>query len=45
MQTNLFDQHYIGQLIIQCWLKSLKSQKIKMTLKAENAAETIRTSK
>ena len=23
MQTNLFDQHYIGQLIIQCWLKTL----------------------
>ena len=23
MQTNLFDQHYIGQLIIQCWLKML----------------------
>ena len=21
MQTNLFDQHYMGQLIIQCWLK------------------------
>ena len=23
MQTNLFDQHYIGQLIIQCWWKTL----------------------
>ena len=23
MQTNLFDQHYIRQLIIQCWLKTL----------------------
>ena len=23
MQTNIFDQHHIGQLIIQCWLKSL----------------------
>ena len=23
MQTNLFDQHYIGQLIIQRWLKTL----------------------
>ena len=23
MKTNLFDQHYIGQLIIECWLKSL----------------------
>ena len=23
MQTNLFDQHYIGHLIIQCWLKTL----------------------
>ena len=23
MQINLFDQHYIGQLIIQCWLKTL----------------------
>ena len=23
MQTNLFDQHYIGQLIIQCWLEAL----------------------
>ena len=23
MQTNLFDQHHIGQLIIQCWLKKL----------------------
>ena len=23
MQINLFDQHYIGQLIIQCWLKAL----------------------
>ena len=25
MQTNLFDQHCIGQLIIQCWLKMLSS--------------------
>ena len=23
MQINLFFQHYIGQLIIQCWLKTL----------------------
>ena len=23
MKTNLFDHHYIGQLIIECWLKSL----------------------
>ena len=23
MQTNLFDQHYIGQVIIQRWLKTL----------------------
>ena len=23
MQTNVCDQHYIGQLIIQCWLKTL----------------------
>ena len=23
MQINLFDQHYIGQLIIQCWLNTL----------------------
>ena len=23
MQTNLFDQHCMGQLIIQCWLKTL----------------------
>ena len=23
MQTNLFDQHYIGQIIIQCWLEML----------------------
>ena len=23
MQINLFNQHYIGQLIIQCWLKTL----------------------
>ena len=25
MQTNLFDQHYIGQIIIQCWSKMLSS--------------------
>ena len=23
MQINLFDQHYMGQLIIHCWLKVL----------------------
>ena len=23
MQINLFNQHYIGQLIIQCWLNTL----------------------
>ena len=23
MHTNLFDQHYIGQLINQCWRKTL----------------------
>ena len=23
MQTSLFDQHCMGQLIIQCWLKKL----------------------
>ena len=23
MQTNLFEQHYIGQLIIQYWVKAL----------------------
>ena len=23
MQTSLFEQQYIGQLIIQCWLKTL----------------------
>ena len=21
MQINPFDQHYIGQLVVQCWLK------------------------
>ena len=45
MQINLFDQHNMGQLIIQCWLKTLSlPQKIKMMLKAENSAATVRTS-
>ena len=35
MQTNLFDQHYIGQLIIQCWLKTLSLASEDKSRKAE----------
>ena len=46
MQTNLFDQHYIGQLIIQCWLKTLSlASEAKNDAKAESSASTVRTSK
>ena len=35
MQTNLFDQHYIGQIIIQCWSKMLH-----LTSEDKNDAES-----
>ena len=35
MQPNLFDQHYIGQIIIQCWLKPLS-----LALEDKNDAES-----
>ena len=46
MQTNLFDQHYIGQIIIQCW-----SEMLSLASEDKNDAEsrkfccTVRTSK
>ena len=35
MQTSLFEQHYIGQLIIQCWLKTLSLASEDKSRKAE----------
>ena len=39
MQTSLFEQHYIGQLIIQCWLKTLSLASEDKIRKAEKQKE------
>ena len=46
MHPNLFDQHYMGQIIIQCWLKTLSlASEDKNDTESRNSAATVRTSK
>ena len=46
MQTNLFDQHYIGQIIIQCWLEMLSlASEDKNDAESRKFCCTVRTSK
>ena len=49
MQINLFDQYYqyyIGQVIAQCWLKTLSlASEDKNDAERKNSAATVRTSK
>ena len=49
MQINLFDQYYqyyIGQVIVQCWLKTLSlASEDKNDAESRNSAATVRTSK